>query len=56
MCRKMLIASSNRNYIAGYTLKYRSYIYFFYDAKNHDTIIKIETKDSSGQKKTGVCD
>lgn len=48
---KILIAFSNWNYIAGYTLKYRSYIYSFYDSKNHDTIIKIETKYSSGQEK-----
>lgn len=53
---KILIAFSNWNYTAGYTLKYRSYIYLFYDAKNHDTIIKIETKYSSGQEKIGVCD
>lgn len=52
----MLIASSNWNDIAGYTLKYGSYIYLFFDAKNHDTIIKIETKYSSGQEKIGVCD
>lgn len=45
---KMLIASSNWKYTAGYTLKYKYYIYLFYDAKNHDTIIKIETKYSSG--------
>lgn len=52
----MLIASSNWNYTAAYTFKYRSYIYLFYDVKNHDTIIKIETKYSSGQEKLGVCD
>lgn len=46
----MLIASSNWNYNTGYTLKYKSYIYLFYDAKNHDTIIKVETKYSSVRK------